>query len=1517
MKVVVLGYLGLFMCFIQKIHCIDEEVRTATIIPQILGLHLKKNTKDHFIVTKNPNSTIKITVNQVFIGNGFLGAVPHCQTTYILINDSTKLKSNDGLKVCGQKVQEKWKGWKSQTNNVSVIYHQLLNNPFDYSINIEYIEIPHSCWSSQTLCDHGHCKETDDTGGYECICQPGYTGKNCSETETITRTVEAKDEITLLSMNTSIPITRHIWVITAEPNNVIVINMSMQDKKFRNSLMTHNTYNITIYDSSSTHYVRNITLQDLKTVEEWPWISRSNNVTIVYEHPIKDNSLIVTYAKEPKVQYHQITATNEVRALSFAKSISQFKDKTYVWSIVGKPERIIHISVLVINPYSMSDNFPYIKIYNFGETRMSHSLTLDDLSDGSYQADFACQNLTITCKPYQWSKHIQFFVNEEEKIQYQQLSASSKLTTLSLIRNKSTFENTTYVWSISAESDTLIYIKISLNEMMANYFPNIEINNVDDLASSYVLSMDEITDGKYEQEYASKNLTISCKPYQWCKNITIEIQKREKGVVEHINATSDISVLSVGNSTSVYENKTHNWTIYAHQDHIIYVAVTLLNYGHLSVESFPYIELKEEPTSKSRKLSLDDFFHGLYLDEFLTQKLTISCRPHRACKSIEIKEHEEYHLCNYGSREKHENTYKCICEDGWKGEHCDKIDQEHCEREIKQVSFSKDSFWWQDTRVSSYATVSCPQEYTGNATRFCRSSNITKYGGQWEKPDFINCVSREIKLIADKTKDIYNQEIIDHKTLTNLTQRLTAATSSSSKLYPGDLSTVTTTVKDLADMVRNTSASSSILSSIAQGYGDAVGNIVDPSLLPVWTYTSPDFVQTNMLSILSSVELLSANLAEKKSKYLNRHRREISKYTAKETMNVKSKNLEFHISFHERLAICEDYTIIPLGNNESNAVTLTSSVFEAAVKNSPDHYIQVFTAKYSSIAGVLDAKDLKSVDDTKGNSPYIISDIISSSVLNVNPDVFQHLAKPVTIMVEIKKNTTIVDLKEKCVFLNMSSSGGNIWTSDGCKLDTALSNATHIACKCTHLTNFAVLMDVFEIQDQIDYTDYTILTYISYIGGVMSVLACVITVIVFQFFSLHKERVRVHKQLAISIILVQVFFLVGIDRTENKYVCTAMAALLHYSLNSMFCWMLIEGFHLYVMLVKVFRRRANFKKYMLFGWGLPLLVVGISVGTLHDQYGGTNRCWISHNVLLWTFVPVVGIVILVNSIILIIVLRIMMKSMLSRANSEERSAVKAGLKAAAILLPLLGVTWTLGFFSVNDRETVVFTYLFTTFNSLQGVFFFIFHCLLNTDVKSAFERRSQRRSMTKILNESLSQESKRKSSTLKTIVTSKSSINSILTEESYLDRKKYQKMNNNENERIHRDNNITTLFDKNYHFCLQRSISDGVPRWQNVNKDFTFYTGKENINMLNGTISKENNSDNGHQHALKQDKQFSTDFRIEDLYSKPLRKRTVSEENKENSRVRFDDGDESNNQNKEKTDNLKDALVNELKERLQ
>jgi hypothetical protein len=43
---------------------------------------------------------------------------------------------------------------------------------------------------------------------------------------------------------------------------------------------------------------------------------------------------------------------------------------------------------------------------------------------------------------------------------------------------------------------------------------------------------------------------------------------------------------------------------------------------------------------------------------------------------------------------------------------------------------------------------------------------------------------------------------------------------------------------------------------------------------------------------------------------------------------------------------------------------------------------------------------------------------------------------------------------------------------------------------------------------------------------------------------------------------------------------------------------------------------------------------------------------------------------------------------------------------------------------------------------------------------------------------------------------------------------------------------ISDINDKQYHHNLHRSFSDGIPRWQNVNKEFQFYTGKENVNIL-------------------------------------------------------------------------------------
>lgn len=52
---------------------------------------------------------------------------------------------------------------------------------------------------------------------------------------------------------------------------------------------------------------------------------------------------------------------------------------------------------------------------------------------------------------------------------------------------------------------------------------------------------------------------------------------------------------------------------------------------------------------------------------------------------------------------------------------------------------------------------------------------------------------------------------------------------------------------------------------------------------------------------------------------------------------------------------------------------------------------------------------------------------------------------------------------------------------------------------------------------------------------------------------------------------------------------------------------------------------------------------------------------------------------------------------------------------AFALLCLLGLTWSFGLFFINEAS-IVMAYLFTIFNTFQGMFIFIFHCLLQKKV---------------------------------------------------------------------------------------------------------------------------------------------------------------------------------------------------------
>ena len=77
-------------------------------------------------------------------------------------------------------------------------------------------------------------------------------------------------------------------------------------------------------------------------------------------------------------------------------------------------------------------------------------------------------------------------------------------------------------------------------------------------------------------------------------------------------------------------------------------------------------------------------------------------------------------------------------------------------------------------------------------------------------------------------------------------------------------------------------------------------------------------------------------------------------------------------------------------------------------------------------------------------------------------------------------------------------------------------------------------------------------------------------------------------------------------------------------------------------------------------------------------------------------------------------------------NKDRIDKLRTGVRASAVILPLLGITWVFGLLSFNSA-TLVFKYIFAIMNSLQGLMVFIFHCLLNKQVSEGSFTRSHGR----------------------------------------------------------------------------------------------------------------------------------------------------------------------------------------------
>uniref|UniRef100_A0AAQ6AC63 Cadherin EGF LAG seven-pass G-type receptor 1a n=1 Tax=Amphiprion ocellaris TaxID=80972 RepID=A0AAQ6AC63_AMPOC len=330
------------------------------------------------------------------------------------------------------------------------------------------------------------------------------------------------------------------------------------------------------------------------------------------------------------------------------------------------------------------------------------------------------------------------------------------------------------------------------------------------------------------------------------------------------------------------------------------------------------------------------------------------------------------------------------------------------------------------------------------------------------------------------------------------------------------------------------------------------------------------------------------------------------------------------------------------------------------------------------------------------NRPVINTAIVSATVHSEGPPLPAILDPPITLeytLLETEERT-----KPVCVFWDHSITVGGTggWSSKGCEVLNR--NNSHISCQCNHMTSFAVLMDI----SKREHGDVLPVKIVTYTTVSVSLFLLLLTFILLCLVRRLRSNLHViHRNLVAALFFSMLIFLLGINQTDNVFVCTVIAILLHYFYMCTFAWMFVEGLHIYRMLTELRNiNHGHMRFYYAMGWGIPAIITGLAVGLDPQGYGNPDFCWLSvHDTLIWSFI---GPIFVVNFVIFILAAK---ASCGRRQKAVEKSGAIPALRMAFVLLLLIGATWLLGLWAVNS-DVMIFHYLFAGFCCLQVTLLF-------------------------------------------------------------------------------------------------------------------------------------------------------------------------------------------------------------------
>ncbi|XP_031159078.1 adhesion G protein-coupled receptor B3 isoform X7 [Sander lucioperca] len=640
------------------------------------------------------------------------------------------------------------------------------------------------------------------------------------------------------------------------------------------------------------------------------------------------------------------------------------------------------------------------------------------------------------------------------------------------------------------------------------------------------------------------------------------------------------------------------------------------------------------------------------------------------------------------------------------------------------------SMVWRRTPSGELAFNRCPPNATGTTSRRCSLD----YRGMafWEQPSYARCITNEFRYLQQSVQGhlAKGQRMLAGDGMSQVTKNLLDLTQRRN-FYAGDLLSSVEILRNVTETFKRASYEPS--SDDVQNFFQIISNLLEEENKEKWEDAQkiyPGAVEL-MQVIEEFIHIVGLGMKDFHNAYLMTGNlvASIQRLPAVSVMTDINFPMKGRKGMVDWARNSEDKVVIPKGLFVSQS---------ADMEGSP-----VF------ILGTVLYKTLGLMLPSPKNQTVVNSKVIAVTVRPEPKATESHLE------IELA-HLTNGTMNPYCALWdsNIMNDSWGAWSTKGCK--TVLTDASHTKCLCDRVSTFAILAQQPR-EITMEYSGVPSVTLI--VGCGLSCLSLITLAVIYAVLwrYIRSERSIILLNFCLSIICSNILILVGQTQTQNVGVCTMTTAFLHFFFLASFCWVLTEAWQSYMAVTGKVRTRLIRKRFLCLGWGLPALVVAVSMGfTKTKGYGTRLYCWLSlEGGLLYAFVGPAAAVVLVNMVIGILVFNklvsrdgILDKKLKHRAgqmsephtgltlkcakcgvvsttalSATTASNAMASLWSSCVVLPLLALTWMSAVLAMTDKRSILFQILFAVFDSLQGFVIVMVHCILRKEVQDAFRCR--------------------------------------------------------------------------------------------------------------------------------------------------------------------------------------------------